>query len=125
MSEQPTLAIPLDLPDVRLLCTELTPQQELIIEVESTLTTASCRRCGRTISDFHGYDQPLKLRHLPILGYVVYIRIRPKRFRCPDCDDHPTTTQRLAWYVPKALHTTAYERHLLVQLVTILSAVIK
>ncbi len=117
MPEQPTIAIPLDLPDVRVLRTELTKQQELIIEVESTLTTAVCRRCGRTISDFHAYDQPLKLRHLPILGYVVYIRIRPKRFRCPYCDDHPTTTQRLSWYQPKALHTTAYEHHLLVQLV--------
>jgi hypothetical protein len=31
--------------------------------------------------------------------------------------DHPTTTQRLSWYAPKALHTTAYEHHLLVQLV--------
>jgi len=83
MPEPPTIPIPLDIPDVRVLRTELTKQQELIIEVESTLTTTMCRRCGRPISDFHGSDQPLKLRHLPILGYVVYIRIRPKRFRCP------------------------------------------
>jgi transposase len=117
MGDQPTIAIPLDIPDVRVLRTELTTDQALIIEVESTLTTAMCRRCGRTITEFHGYDQPIQLRHLPSLGYVVYIRIRPKRFRCPSCDDHPTTTQRLRWYVPKALHTTAYEHHLLMQLV--------
>jgi len=47
----------------------------------------------------------------------VYIQLRPKRFRCPFCDDHPTTTQRLHWYDPKALHTTAYERYLLLLLV--------
>ena len=117
MGDQPTLAIPLDIPDARVLRTELTKAQELIIEVECTLTTALCRRCGRTITEFHGYDQPIQLRHLPILGSVVYIRIRPKRFRCPSCDDHPTTTQRLRWYLPKALHTTAYEHHLLMQLV--------
>ena len=117
MPEQPTIAIPLDLPDVRVLRTELTRDRELIIEVESTLTTAICRRCGQTISAFYAYDRPLLLRHLPSLGYVVYIRIRPKRFRCPFCDDHPTTTQRLSWYEPKALHTTAYERHLLLQLI--------
>jgi transposase len=117
MADQPTIAIPLDIPDVRVLRTELTADQALIIEVESTLTTAMCRRCGRTIIEFHGYDQPIQLRHLPILGSVVYVRIRPKRFRCPSCDDHPTTTQRLSWYVPKALHTTAYEHHLLMQLV--------
>jgi transposase len=117
MAPQPLISIPLDLPDVRVLRTELTKDQELLIEVESTLTSALCRRCGRTISEFHGHDQPLKLRHLPILGYVVYIRIRPKRFRCPYCDDHPTTTQRLSWYEPRALHTSAYDQHLLIQLV--------
>jgi transposase len=57
------------------------------------------------------------LRHLPILGHVVYIRIRPKRFRCPFCDDHPTTTQTLDLYDPNALHTKAHEQHLIVQLI--------
>ena len=83
MPEQPTIAIPLDLPDVRVLRTSLSKDRELIIEVESTLTTTTCRRCGQTISAFYGYDQPLMLRHLPSFGYVVSIRIRPKRFRCP------------------------------------------
>jgi len=44
----------------------------------------------------------------------VYIEIRPKRFRCPFCDDHPTTTQQLVWYTPKAPYTKAYERLLLI-----------
>jgi transposase len=96
MIQPPHISIPLDLPDVQVLTTEFTQEQELIIEVESTLTSTVCRRCGRTISEFHAYDQPLKLRHLSILGFIVYIRIRPKRFRCPSCDDHPTTTQRLS-----------------------------
>jgi len=117
MPDQPTIPIPLDLPDVRVLRSELTRERELIIEVESTLTTATCRRCGKTIDTFYGYDRPLQLRHLPSFGYVVYIRLRPKRFRCPFCDDHPTTTQRLSWYEPKALHTLAYERYLLLQLI--------
>lgn len=117
MPDQPTIALPLDLPDVRVLRTNVTTDRELIIEVESTLTTTTCRRCGQTISAFYGYDRPIRLRHLPSFGYVVYIEIRPKRFRCPFCDDHPTTTQRMNWYDPKALHTTAYERSLLLQLI--------
>lgn len=117
MADQPTIAIPLDIPDVCVLRTELTKDQELSIEVESPLITAVCRRYGRTVTEFHGYDQPIQLRHVPILGDVVYIRICPKRFRCPYCDDPPTTTQRLRWYVPQALHTTAYEHHLLMPLV--------
>jgi len=117
MGDQAKIEIPLDLPDVRVLRTQVTPKRELLIEVESTLTSTTCRRCGQTISNFYGYDRPLQLRHLPSFGYVVYIHIRPKRFRCPFCDDHPTTTQHLTWYDSKALHTTAYERYLLVQLI--------
>jgi transposase len=117
MGEQPKIEIPLDLPDVRVLRTHLTAQRELIIQVESTLTSTTCRRCGQIITNFYGYDRPLRLRHLPSFGYVVYIELRSKRFRCPVCSDHPTTTQHLSWYDPKALHTKAYERYLLVQLI--------
>jgi transposase len=117
MPDQPKIEIPLDLPDVRVLSTRLTRERELIIEVESTLSTTTCRNCGKTISSFYCYDRPIRLRHLPSFGLVVYIEIRPKRLRCPFCDDHPTTTQRLSWYEPKALHTKAYEQYLLLQLV--------
>jgi transposase len=117
MPDQPKIEIPLDLPDVRVLSTRLTRERELVIEVESTLTSTTCRTCGKTISNFYGYDRPIRLRHLPSFGLVVYIELRPKRFRCPYCDDHPTTTQRLSWYEPKALHTKAYERYLLLQLI--------
>lgn len=117
MPKQPSIAIPLDLPDVTVLRTELTPRRELIIGVESTVATATCHQCGRTIDSFYGYDRPIRLRHLPILGMVVFIEIRPKRFRCPFCDDHPTTTQRSEWYEPKAPFTKAYERQMLILLI--------
>ncbi len=117
MSKQPFISIPLDIPDLRVLQTDLTQAGELILTVESSLTSTTCQRCGRTISDLHGEDRPRLLRHLPILGRPVYLRIRPKRFRCPFCEDYPTTTQQLDWYDPNALHTKAYERHLIVQLV--------
>src|SRR5215213_9805730 len=117
MPKQPLISIPLDIADVRVLQTELTKDSEFILTVESTLTSTTCRQCGRTITEPHGIDQPRLLRHLPILGRPVYLRIRPKRFRCPFCDDHPTTTQQLEWYDQGALHTKAYERHLIVQMV--------
>ena len=117
MPKPPFISIPLDIPDLRVLQTDLTQANEFILTVESTLDSTSCRRCGRTITEPHGTDQPRLLRHLPILGRPVYLRIRPKRFRCPFCDDHPTTTQQLDWYDPNALHTKAYERHLIVQMI--------
>ena len=117
MTKHPLISIPLDIPDVRVLQTELTKESELIITVESTLVSTTCRRCGRTIREPHGVDEPRLLRHLPSFGRTVYLRIRPKRLRCPWCEDHPTTTQRLDWYDPKALHTKTYERHLILQLI--------
>jgi transposase len=117
MSKQTMISIPLDIPDVRVLQTEWTKTGELILTVESTLDSTTCHRCGRLLTESYAVDKPRMLRHLPILGRVVYLRIQPKRFRCPFCHDHPTTTQQLDWYDPKALHTKAYERHLIVQLV--------
>lgn len=117
MPKQPFISIPLDIPDLRVLQTDLTAADELILTVESTLTSTTCRRCGRPLTSQHGEDRSRLLRHLPILGRPVYLRIRPKRFRCPHCEDHLTTTQELDWYDPNALHTKAYERHLIVQLI--------
>jgi transposase len=117
MPKQPFISIPLDIPELRVLQTDLTASGNYILTVESTLESTICRRCRREISDLHGLEQSRLLRHLPILGQPVYLRIRPKRFRCPFCDNHPTTTQQLDWYDPKALHTKAYERHLILQLI--------
>lgn len=117
MPDQPFISIPLDIPDVRVRRTEITRADELILTVESTLASTRCRRCGATLTEQHGADRARLLRHLPLLGRPVYLRIRPKRFRCPHCDGQPTTTQQLDWYDPNALHTKAYERHLIVQLV--------
>ena len=117
MPQQPFISIPLDIPDLRVLQTDLTAAGEFILTVESTLTSTRCRRCGRVITEPHGVDESRLLRHLPILGRPLYLRIRPKRFRCLVCEGQPTTTQQLDWYDPKAIHTKAYERHLIVQLI--------
>ena len=117
MRSQPFISIPLDIADVRVVQTELSKDGEFVVTVESTLTNTTCRKCGRVISEPHGSDKPRLLRHLPLLGRPLYLRISPKRFRCPFCDDHPTTTQQLDWYDPNALHTKAYEAYLMLHLV--------
>jgi transposase len=84
--------------------------------VESTLNGTTCRKCGRSIEAFHGHDAPIRLRHLPLFEVPVYLELRPKRYRCPDCDG-ATTTQKLSWYQPRSLHTKAYEQWLLRMLI--------
>ncbi len=90
---------------------------ECTITIESTLEGTRCRQGGREITDLHGVDEAITLRHLPILGRPVYLRLRPKRYRCPYCAGGPTTTQQLSWYSAKSPHTKAYEKYILLQLV--------
>lgn len=111
------LSIPLDIPDVEVLDIKLNKRGDYIITVESTLDSTYCHQCGRKITQCIGHDRAITLRHLSILGHAVYIRLRPKRFKCPYCSDEPTTTQQLSWYQPKSPHTKAYEEHMLVQLI--------
>ena len=70
-----TLQIPLDIPNIRLLSSRNGERGELILEVESHLNTTKCRHCGKAIIEFHGYDRPIQLRHLPIFERVVLIEM--------------------------------------------------
>jgi transposase len=90
----------LDIPNIRIVSTKLIHEQDLLVEVESTLTTIACTQCGRMISDFVGYDPPRRLRYLSPEGRPLLISLRPKRFRCPYCDDHPITIQYLQIHQP-------------------------
>ena len=105
--------IPLDIEDVQIEHVEFTPTNEIIITVTSTVEGTQCPQCGKKITVSHGRGREITLRHLPILGKPTSIRIKPKRYQCPDCGDHPTTTQKLSWYDSRSPHTKAYETHIL------------
>nr|CAA6810240.1 MAG: Mobile element protein [uncultured Thiotrichaceae bacterium] len=105
--------IPLDIPDVEILSIEKGERNSLILTVKSTLDHTHCRHCQRKITTTHGYDRPIRLQHLPIFERKVYIELRPKRYRCPDCDGGPTTTQQLDWYTANSPHTKALDQWLL------------
>ena len=113
MSDESHISFPLDIPNVKVLNTEINARGDLIITVESTVEEGICRKCGQPIRDFYGYDKEISLRHLPILGYRVYIHLRPKRYQCKKCDGTPTTTQQCDWYEARSPHTQAYDQHLL------------
>ena len=108
-----TIRIPLDLPDVRVLEVSQTEQGAWLIRVESTVNGTQCHQCGRPITPFHGVDTAIRLRHLPVFETPVLIEIRPKRYRCPFCEGHPTTTQRLSWQALRSPNTKPYEQWLL------------
>jgi transposase len=110
------VSFPLDIPAVKVRSVQQNEQGDYMITVESTQGYAVCPQCGRQTTKFHGYNGWLQLRHLPILGHRVYIRLRPKRYICPHCAGK-TITQQLDWYEAKSPHTKAYDRYLIVQLI--------
>ena len=107
------ISIFLDIPDITVLGVERTKEGDYHITVTSTNKGTHCRKCGRLIEKFHGYDKEIVLRHLPILDNAVYIHIKPQRFQCPYCSDKPTTTQKSSWYTARSPYTNAYEEYLL------------
>lgn len=115
-----TINVPLDLPNVKVLQTEINKNGDYIITVESTQKGTRCKDCGREIDKFHAYDKAIEVRHLAILNRRVYIQMRPIRYECPDCSKKgkkSTTTQRVDWYNPKNSLTRAYEDHLLLAVI--------
>lgn len=111
------IRIPLNIADVDVMKTEITEEGKFIISVESRKETTKCGVCGQRIKCNYGQGAEITMRHLPILEYETYIRIKPKRGQCQDCPYQPTTTQQLEWYEQRSPHTKVYDRHLLKQLV--------
>jgi transposase len=113
MIDQSQLLRLLGLTEIAIDRVDFTDADVLEIHVHSSRDGAQCRRCGRRITESHGHGQERRLRHLPIFGHRTELVIRPKRYHCPDCHDHPTTTQRLDWYDPRSAFTRAFEQSLL------------
>ena len=111
------ITIPLDIPDVRVLQTSLSERGEIIITIESTKAGTQCRKCGKWITKLHRRDEWVTIRHLPAFGRATYLRYRPNRYQCQDCEGYPTTTQGLEWRDGNSLHSFAYDNHILLQLV--------
>jgi len=93
-----------------------TNDREVVIAVKSTRDYVACRKCGNPTSG-HGLGRPLRLRHLSILGKETYIEITPRRGRCENCDDKPTTTEQLDWYKANGKMTKPFEQYLLFELI--------
>ena len=111
------LKIPIDLPDVEVISSQVTNDGKLLIRVESQVATTECGICHQIIRCNAGHGQEICLRHLPVLGLETYVVLRPKRAKCPHCWPEAKTTQVLSWYAQRSPHTKAYDEYLLKQLV--------
>lgn len=71
-------AVP-SLPHVRMIEATKSDGGEWTLRVESTRSSARCKRRGGEASQFHSLGHRIRLRHLPIFNQPVSIEIRPKR----------------------------------------------
>ncbi len=85
------ISLPLGIPDVAVLQVGQNEHGDYIIAVESTLKGTVYQHCGRQITKLHGHGRWIELRHLPILGHRVYVRLQPKQYTCLDCGNRITT----------------------------------
>lgn len=111
------IPIPLDIPDAKVEKVDPSTEKGFVITVISKLKGTTCKSCGKAIDNFYGYGREITLRHLPIFEKPVWLKIKPKRYQCPYCDNGPTTTQTCSWYDSKSPHTKAYEQWLLRDLI--------
>ncbi len=103
----------LDIPNIEVEKVKTDRYGDYIVWVKTLEKGTQCRICGKSINKSYSDDSTIRLRHLPLLGRKVYIRIQPARYQCTNCEDSPTTTQKLSWYEPKSPHTKAFDEHIL------------
>jgi transposase len=108
--------IPLNIPNVEIIANEMTQSEEVVLTIKSTVKGVNCYQCGKWVDKIHGYDAPILIRHLPVLGHRVYLSISLRRYHC-DCDGGTTTTEKLSWRNKKSQYTKAYEKHVLLEVV--------
>ena len=106
----------LNIPGIRVLSVKY-DEHKITCQIESTQGYSICHACGRKALEFHEHGQELELRHLPLCGRQVILRLRPKRYRCLYGEGAVTTTERADWYDAKAGCSKAYAEFLLLELV--------
>jgi transposase len=104
----------LNIPGIRVLGVKY-DEHTIECQIESTQGYSMCHKCGQRATEFHEHAQKLELRHLPLCGRQVMLRLRPKRYRCRYWEGAVPTTERADWYDAKAGCTKAYAEFLLLE----------
>ena len=109
--------IPLDIASLKIIAQSIDKNGNIILDVESKNTCSTCHQCGKPATKRNGSAPMRLIRHLPILDTPVYLRIKPVRYSCDDCDDHPTTTEQYDWCDRHATTTKGLEDYLMRHLI--------
>jgi len=107
------ITLPLDIDALEITNQTIDNKGNIILDVVSKRTHSTCRKCGKPVTKRNGYSTEIMVQHTKILERKVYLRIKPVRYECKACDDHPTTTEKYNWCSKNAKITTAFEEYLM------------
>jgi len=88
---------------------EFIGEENLHLEVESTLPVASCPDCGRVSNQVHDESEVQLIRDLSIAERRSYLVYRARRFKCEHCKK--TFVERVEWKGANVSYTERYERY--------------
>lgn len=107
------ITLPLDIKSLEIINQTIDDKGNIILDVVSKCNQGTCRKCGKPATKRHGYSAPIRVQHTKILERKVYLRIKPVRYQCKECDDNPTTTEQYSWCCQNAKITRALEEYLM------------
>jgi transposase len=111
------IRLPLDIESLEIISQSTDTQGSIIFEVRSKKSHSTCHKCGKAATKRYGKAPKLKIKHLPILDTPVFLVIRPIRYECEHCDDHPTTTEQYDWCDRRSSITKGLEKYIMRNLI--------
>jgi transposase len=84
-------------------------EEELHLEVVSTLSVAICPDCGQVSNQVHDESEAQMIRDLSIAERQCYLVYRARRFKCEQCKK--TFVERVEWKRSNVSYTERYERY--------------
>jgi transposase len=85
-------------------------EEQLHLEVVSTVSVTSCPECGQVSDQTHDESEAQMIRDLCIAERRCYLVYRARRFKCEQCKK--TFVERVEWKRPNVSYTERYERYI-------------
>jgi transposase len=111
------ISLPLDIDSLEILSQIVDTQGNIVIEVQSKATSTPCHKCGKSATKRYGFGPYLMIRHLPILDTPVFLKIRPVRYQCEECDEGPTTSEKYDWCDKGSKTTRGLDKYIMRSLI--------
>lgn len=109
--------LPFDIESLEIISQEIDPKGNVVLEVCSQGTHSTCHKCGKHATKRYGTAPMITVQHTSIFDKPVYLKIKPVRYQCEHCDDHPVTTEQYDWCDRNAKITHALEDYIMRNLI--------